>query len=166
MHGFLNVIASLFPYDFAASVIQHPLLSNTVESVSVAVGLLLLRNCLPSSMFAHVILVIVFPEDLPVGSHHRRTHEALADVRAFDASAVHIFMDYDKALVTVRETEHVLEWVATQCHHHHAHDHGVLLQSPEAGHHLLDVLERVHHMRHLHLRRHDRVLGRTDWHKG
>lgn len=70
MHGLLHIIASLLSHDFTPAVVEHSLFGDAVEPISVAVGLLLLRYGLPTSMLAHIVLVVVLSDDLPVRPHN------------------------------------------------------------------------------------------------
>lgn len=93
MVGLLDVVANFLLDDLAAPVVEHPFLGDAVQALVVFVGLLFLRDGVPSLILAHVILEIVLSVDFAIGSHFGGAHVSLAHEGSLPIVLVHILMD-------------------------------------------------------------------------
>lgn len=94
--SFFDIVASFFPNNFSAFVIEHPFFGNSIDSEIVPVGLLLLRNGLSSFVLASIVLVIVFSYHFPIWPNLWWTHKALADIGTLYTFAVKVLVNWIK----------------------------------------------------------------------
>lgn len=93
MIGFFNVTTNFLSDNLSAFVIKHSLLGYSVDALIIFIGLLLLRYCVPSSMFSRVILEIVLLNYFAIRSYFGRTYETLHHIRSLGSSFMQSFMN-------------------------------------------------------------------------
>lgn len=90
MIGLLNLVSPFLLYYFVAAIVEHPLLGYPLDSVAVAIGLLLLRDGLTVLVLACAVLVVALLLHLSVGTHGGRGDVGLADIGTTVALPVQI----------------------------------------------------------------------------
>ena len=78
---FLDMVPSLLFNYFSAFIIQHTLFGNSVYSLVIFIGLVLLRNGVSALVFTHIILKIIFFVYFAIRTNFRWTNKGLAYVR-------------------------------------------------------------------------------------
>lgn len=136
MISLLKVVSIFLSYNFSSLVVKHPFFGNSVNSWTIFIGLLLLRDSISIFMFSHAILKIILSNYFAVRPHFAWTDVALAYIWACWTFAMHIF-------VNIRELEHVFKWISTVCHHWSKK--WIPLKTSKSSHHLVHFSEWVLH---------------------
>ena len=91
---FLNICSLFLSHYFPSSIIEHPFLCYSVDSLVIFIGLLLLGYSVSTFILSHVIFKEILTMYLTIRTHFWRTHKSLTHERALSAIAVHIFVDW------------------------------------------------------------------------
>lgn len=85
---FYLIIPPLLLNDLPALIIQHPFFSDSFDSITVFVGLMLLRDRLTVLVLPCAVLEEALVPHLSVGAHRRTADVGLADIRTAVARAM------------------------------------------------------------------------------
>lgn len=92
MISFLNLTSFFLFYNFVSLIVKHSLLSNSINSITIFIGLLFLWNCLVSFMLPGAILIIAFLINFTISTHCWWAYKGLADIWSFFTIFMNIFM--------------------------------------------------------------------------
>jgi len=89
---FLNIITSFLFHNFMSLIIEHSLLSDSFDTITVFVSLLFLRDSLSIFVLSSSVLKVALCINFTIRSHCRTTYKCLADIRSFLSVFVSLLM--------------------------------------------------------------------------
>lgn len=89
----LNLIIALLLFnDLPSLIIQHPFFSDSLDSITVFVGLMLLGDCLTVLILPCAVLEEGLVPHFSIGTHGRTANVGLADIRTTVSRAMKFFV--------------------------------------------------------------------------